>query len=55
MMCSTLALTIGNNQGMDDVECGKLYDIYLPPACLRLSDGPSCSVIDKQWWEHSSS
>ena len=46
MMCSVLTLTIGNNQGMGDVEYGKIYDIYFPPAYLRLFDGPSCSVVD---------
>jgi len=46
MMCSILTLTIGNNQGMGDVEYGKIYDIYFPPAYLRLFDGPSCSVVD---------
>merc|ERR1712222_106989 len=46
MMCSILTLTIGNNQGMGDVEYGKIYDIYFPPKYLRLFDGPSCSVVD---------
>jgi ribulose-bisphosphate carboxylase large chain len=46
MMCSVLTLTIGNNQGMGDVEYGKIYDIYFPPSYLRLFDGPSCSIID---------
>jgi len=46
MMCSILTLTIGNNQGMGDVEYGKIYDMYFPPAYLRLFDGPSCSVVD---------
>merc|ERR1719333_2114539 len=46
MMCSILTLTIGNNQGMGDVEYGKIYDIYFPPPYLRLFDGPSCSVVD---------
>merc|ERR1712190_702548 len=46
MMCSILTLTIGNNQGMGDVEYGKIYDIYFPPEYLRLFDGPSCSVVD---------
>merc|ERR1711956_56441 len=41
MMCSILTLTIGNNQGMGDVEYGKIYDIYFPPQYLRLFDGPS--------------
>merc|ERR1711933_631045 len=46
MMCSVLTLTIGNNQGMGDVEYGKIYDIYFPPSYLRLFDGPACSIID---------
>merc|ERR1719221_1920630 len=45
-MCSVLTLSIGNNQGMGDVEYGKIYDIYFPPQYLRLFDGPSCCVID---------
>merc|ERR1719464_667058 len=46
MMCSVLTLSIGNNQGMGDVDYGKIYDIYFPPSYLRLFDGPSCSIID---------
>merc|ERR1712004_617681 len=46
MMCSVLTLSIGNNQGMGDVDYGKIYDIYFPPKFLRLFDGPSCSIID---------
>merc|ERR1712176_421937 len=46
MMCSVLTLSIGTNQGMGDVEYGKIYDIYFPPAYLRLFDGPSCNVVD---------
>merc|ERR1712004_787627 len=46
MMCSFLTLAIGNNQGMGDVEYGKIYDFYFPPAYLRLFDGPSCCVVD---------
>eukprot|EP00413_Alexandrium_margalefii_P050024 CAMPEP_0204610778 /NCGR_PEP_ID=MMETSP0661-20131031/61682_1 /ASSEMBLY_ACC=CAM_ASM_000606 /TAXON_ID=109239 /ORGANISM="Alexandrium margalefi, Strain AMGDE01CS-322" /LENGTH=647 /DNA_ID=CAMNT_0051622603 /DNA_START=89 /DNA_END=2032 /DNA_ORIENTATION=+ len=42
MMCSVLTLSIGNNQGMGDVEYGKIYDIYFPP-----EDGRAmmCSVL----------
>ena len=36
MMCSVLALSIGNNQGIDDVGYGKLSDIYFPPKFLVL-------------------
>merc|ERR1719499_686596 len=46
MMCSFLTLAIGNNQGMGDVEYGKIYDFYFPPTFLRLFDGPSCCIID---------
>ena len=46
MMCSVLTLNIGNNQGMGDVEYGKIYDIYFPPEVLRLFDGPSCNITD---------
>jgi len=46
MMCSFLTLTIGNNQGMGDVEYGKIYDFYFPPPFLRKFDGPSRSIID---------
>merc|ERR1712032_648986 len=46
MMCSFLTLAIGNNQGMGDVEYGKIYDFYFPHSYLRLFDGPSCSIID---------
>ena len=33
-------------KGMGDVEYGKIYDFYLPPAFLRLYDGPSVNVED---------
>jgi len=46
MMCSFLTLTIGNNQGMGDVEYGKIYDFYFPPAFLRSFDGPSVNIRD---------
>ena len=38
MMCSVLTLSIGNNQGMGDVEYGEIYGDLLPagvPAPLR--------------------
>ena len=40
MIASFLTLTIGNNQGMGDVEYGKMHDFYVPPAYLKLFDGP---------------
>ncbi|MCC2106610.1 MAG: ribulose-bisphosphate carboxylase, partial [Hyphomicrobiales bacterium] len=46
MIASFLTLTIGNNQGMGDVEYGKMYDFYMPPALLRLFDGPATTIKD---------
>merc|ERR1712139_342684 len=46
MLCSFLTLTIGNNQGMGDVEYGKIYDFYFPPPHLRKFDGPNRSIVD---------
>lgn len=46
MLASFLTLAIGNNQGMGDVEYAKMYDFYVPPAYLRLFDGPSMNIED---------
>ena len=46
LMCSALTLATGDNQGMDDGECDKIYGIYFPTDFLRLFDGSSCSVTD---------
>jgi len=46
MLASFLTLTIGNNQGMGDVEYAKMHDFYFPPAYLRLYDGPSTDISD---------
>jgi len=46
MIASFLTLTIGNNQGMGDIEYGKLHDFYAPPAYLQLFDGPSTGIKD---------
>ncbi len=46
MIASFLTLTIGNNQGMGDIEYGKMHDFYVPPAYLRLFDGPSTGIKD---------
>ncbi|MDA1286543.1 MAG: ribulose-bisphosphate carboxylase [Rhodobacterales bacterium] len=46
MICSFLTLTIGNNQGMGDVEYAKIHDFYVPPNFLRLFDGPSTTIRD---------
>ena len=44
MLASFLTLTIGNNQGMGDVEYAKMYDFWMPPEYLRLYDGPSTDI-----------
>jgi ribulose-bisphosphate carboxylase large chain len=46
MLASFLTLTIGNNQGMGDVEYGKMHDFWMPPAFLRLFDGPATDISD---------
>ncbi len=46
MLASFLTLAIGNNQGMGDVEYAKMHDFYVPPAYLRLFDGPSTTISD---------
>jgi ribulose-bisphosphate carboxylase large chain len=46
MMASFLTLCIGNNQGMGDVEYGKMHDFYMPPKLLMLFDGPSTTIKD---------
>ncbi|MBL7013872.1 MAG: ribulose-bisphosphate carboxylase [Candidatus Marinimicrobia bacterium] len=46
MVASFLTLTIGNNQGMGDVEYAKMIDFYIPPSMLSLYDGPSMGIAD---------
>ena len=46
MMVSFLTLAIGNNQGMGDIEYGKIIDIYFPPRVIQLFDGPSKDITD---------
>jgi len=46
MLASFLTLTIGNNQGMGDVEYAKMYDFWMPPEYLRLYDGPATDISD---------
>ena len=46
MIVSFLTLAIGNNQGMGDVAYAKMHDFYVPPAFLRLFDGPSKDISD---------
>jgi ribulose-bisphosphate carboxylase large chain len=46
MIASFLTLTIGNNQGMGDVEYAKMHDFFVPPNYLRLFDGPATTISD---------
>jgi ribulose-bisphosphate carboxylase large chain len=46
MLASVWTLTIGNNQGMGDVEYAKLHDIYIPAKFLALFDGPAMNIQD---------
>jgi len=46
MIASFLTLTIGNNQGMGDVEYAKMHDFWVPPKYLKLFDGPSTTIAD---------
>ncbi|MBL6958724.1 MAG: ribulose-bisphosphate carboxylase [Rhodospirillales bacterium] len=46
MIASFLTLTIGNNQGMGDVEYAKMHDFYFPPEYLRLYDGPATTIAN---------
>jgi len=46
MLVSFLTLTIGNNQGMGDIEYAKMYDFYMPPYMLNLFDGPAKNIED---------
>jgi len=46
MMVSFLTLTIGNNQGMGDIEHAKMVDFYVPRRAIELFDGPSRGIAD---------
>jgi len=46
MLVSFLTLTIGNNQGMGDIEYAKMVDFFVPPEALRQFDGPAMNIVD---------
>ena len=46
MVVSFLTLAIGNNQGMGDIEHGRMYDFHVPNRALELFDGPSRNIVD---------
>ncbi|MBW7902371.1 MAG: ribulose-bisphosphate carboxylase [Rhodocyclaceae bacterium] len=46
MLVSFLTLTIGNNQGMGDIEYAKMVDFHMPRRAVELFDGPSKGIAD---------
>lgn len=46
MMVSFLTLTIGNNQGMSDIQHAKMIDFWMPPRAIQLFDGPATDISD---------
>ncbi|MEI7430214.1 MAG: ribulose-bisphosphate carboxylase [Betaproteobacteria bacterium] len=46
MLVSFLTLTIGNNQGMSEIEHAKMIDFHLPESALRLFDAPQKNISD---------
>ncbi|MGM0517526.1 MAG: ribulose-bisphosphate carboxylase [Pseudomonadota bacterium] len=46
MLVSFLTLTIGNNQGMGDIEYAKMVDFYVPKRAIELFDGPAKDISD---------
>jgi ribulose-bisphosphate carboxylase large chain len=44
MLVSFLTLTIGNNQGMGDIEYAKMIDFFVPPEAIRQFDGPAVNI-----------
>ena len=46
MLVSFLTLTIGNNQGMGDIEHAKMIDFYMPNRAIELFDGPAKDISD---------
>jgi ribulose-bisphosphate carboxylase large chain len=48
MLVSFLTLTIGNNQGMGDIEYAQMIDFYVPPRAIQLFDCPATN-IEELW------
>lgn len=46
MLVSFLTLTIGNNQGMGDIEHAKMIDFHVPPEVIRQFDNPATNIED---------
>ncbi|MGZ8761674.1 MAG: ribulose-bisphosphate carboxylase [Aeromicrobium sp.] len=48
MIVSFLTLTIGNNQGMGDIDYAKMYDFFVPRRVIEQFDGPAVGI--KELW-----
>lgn len=46
MIVSFLTLAIGNNQGMGDIEYGKIVDFWVPDEAIKQFDFPSMNIVD---------
>ena len=46
MIVSFLTLAIGNNQGMGDIEYGKIIDVYFPEEAINQFDCPAVNIVD---------
>lgn len=46
MLVSFLTLTIGNNQGMGDIDHAKMIDFYVPEEVIRQFDCPATNIED---------
>ena len=46
MLVSFLTLTIGNNQGMGDIEHARMIDFYVPERVIQMFDGPAKGIAD---------
>jgi len=46
MLVSFLTLTIGNNQGMGDIEYAQMIDFFVPPRAIQLFDCPATNIED---------
>lgn len=46
MLVSFLTLTVGNNQGMGDIEHARMIDFWVPPEAIRQFDGPAVNIAE---------
>ncbi len=46
VLTNFMTLTVGNNQGMGDVDYAQMLDFYIPPAYLRRFDGPATNIVE---------